>query len=261
MTEIIKPKRKETLRSVDSFIDSPVSCVDGELGKVDDLLFEDHKWGLRYLVVEAGGWFSTKQVLISPGHLARPRETAGDGVFPVILTKQQLKESPLLESHAPISRQYEEEHARYHNIHGYWMGASLWGASPFPEIHSPGEVYEHETNIDKIEKSNLRSSSQIMGYTVAATDGEVGEVKDVIIDIDTWKVRYLVLDVGNWLSGRQVIVDTDWVEHFSYDDKTAHVSLAKDQIKEAPAFDPNEPINRSYEVTLYDFYGKPHYWS
>jgi len=58
-----------------------------------------------------------------------------------------------------------------------------------------------------------------------------------------------------------VIVDTDWIESFSYHEKSVVVSLARDQIKEAPAFDPAEPVNRAYETTLYDFYGRARYWS
>lgn len=261
MTEIIRPKQNETLRSVDSLVNIPAACVDGELGKVTDFLFDDEKWGIRYLVVDAGGWFEDKQVLISPAHLARPRETAGDGKFPVILTKRQVQESPLLDSDAPVSRQYELEHSRYHGMPIYWGGTGLWGPAALPANHTPGEVSEHEIKMTEIGESTLRSYSETSDYKVSATDGEIGKVADMIVDINSWKVRYLVLDIGNWLFGRKVIVDTDWVESFSYEDKAALISLAKDQIKDAPEFDPEEPINRSYETILYDFYGKPHYWS
>lgn len=260
-TELVKPKEDEILRSADSLIGSQIDCVDGPLGKVGDFLFDDQKWGLRYLVAAAGGWFQDRKVLVSPVQLSRPLPTVGEQTLPIRLTKEQLKDSPFLELDAPVSRQFEIEYQRYHQTPTYWFGPALWGATPLPESHSPGEVSEHQQRMAEIEESTLRSISEVVGDSVAATDGDLGKIKDIIIDVQTWKVRYLVLDIGNWIVDREMIVDTDWIESFSYPDQAVVVSLAKDQIKGAPKFDSSEPVNRSYETTLYDFYGKPHYWS
>ena len=260
MTNIIKPKPNETLRSAESLLDCPISCVDGEVGEVKDLLFDDHKWGMRYMVAGAGGWFSEKKVLISPAHLTCPDGALDDPKFPIKMTIEELKKSPLLESDAPVSQQYEVEYHRYHFVPAYWVGASLWGVAPLPRAYTPGDISEHDLNLTRIKESHLRSCSEIMGYKVSATVGEIGKVKDVILDINLWKVRYLVLDIGGWLRNRMVIVDTDWIEDFRYEDRSVLISLAMDQIKEAPVYDPDEPVNRSYEETLYNFYGKPNYW-
>ena len=99
-----------------------------------------------------------------------------------------------------------------------------------------------------------------MGYKISATDGEIGKVSDVIVDVTTWMVRFFVVDTGKWLPGRKVLIDTEWIFNFSVEDQTVDVSLAKDQVKDSPEFDPESPVNRSYEMALYDYYGKPHYW-
>ena len=39
----------------------------------------------------------------------------------------------------------------------------------------------------------LRSSKDLEGYTVTATDGEVGSVVNFLLDDEHWVVRYLVV--------------------------------------------------------------------
>jgi hypothetical protein len=52
----------------------------------------------------------------------------------------------------------------------------------------------------------LRNSSEIIGYTIGANDGQLGKVTDFLFDYDTWLVRWLVIDTGSWLSGRKVLL-------------------------------------------------------
>src|SRR5690348_10242798 len=43
-----------------------VGAMDGEVGTVTDLYFDDQHWAIRYLVVETGIWLGGRKVLISP---------------------------------------------------------------------------------------------------------------------------------------------------------------------------------------------------
>ena len=54
--------------------------------------------------------------------------------------------------------------------------------------------------------ASMLSMSQLKNFTLAAADGEIGRVRDLYIDDETWTVRYLVLDTGNWLPGRRVLI-------------------------------------------------------
>jgi len=38
------------------------------------------------------------------------------------------------------------------------------------------------------------------------------------------------------------------------------VDLTVEQIRLGPEYDPSAPVNREYEIQLYDFYGRPKYW-
>jgi len=51
----------------------------------------------------------------------------------------------------------------------------------------------------------LRSIEKLKGFEIQAADGEIGKVDDLFFDERSWRVRYLVVDVGNWLFGRQVL--------------------------------------------------------
>jgi hypothetical protein len=49
----------------------------------------------------------------------------------------------------------------------------------------------------------LRHTSEIGGYAIGATDGPIGSITDFLFDDVTWRVRWLVVDTGAFLSGRK----------------------------------------------------------
>ncbi|MGH7300706.1 MAG: PRC-barrel domain-containing protein, partial [Candidatus Rokuibacteriota bacterium] len=49
----------------------------------------------------------------------------------------------------------------------------------------------------------LRPVKNVLNYKILATDGEIGGVSDLIIDDEEMKLRYLIIDTGNWLPGRK----------------------------------------------------------
>jgi len=78
----------------------------------------------------------------------------------------------------------------------------------------------------------LRSVSDLSRFTIAATDGNLGQVGDLYFDDRSWAVRYLVVDAGNWLPGRRVLISPISVR--SSDPPTLHVALSKQQITTSP---------------------------
>ena len=54
------------LRSLKDLERYKVSASDGDIGSVVNFLFDDERWAVRYLVVDTGGFFSGRSVLISP---------------------------------------------------------------------------------------------------------------------------------------------------------------------------------------------------
>ncbi len=73
-------------------------------------------------------------------------------------------------------------------------------------------------------------------------------------------IRYLVVDVGRWLSGRSVLVSPDWVRDIGWDEREVWVDVTKAQVQDSPPYDQSDPVNRRYETQVYDYYGRTKYW-
>jgi len=108
---------------------------------------------------------------------------------------------------------------------------------------------------------HLRSAGEVTGYRLQARDGEIGHVKDFIVDDRAWNIRYMVVDTRNWLPGsRKVLISPDWITSIDWLERKVAVDLNVKEIKESPEYDPSAPVNREYEARLYNFYGQPKYW-
>ena len=98
------------------------------------------------------------------------------------------------------------------------------------------------------------------GYTIHAQDGEIGRVKDFIVDDESWQVRYLVIHTGVWFLGKDALLSPRWIEKVSYDGAEVFVNLPRSIIKDAPAYDDAAPLSRAFEQRLHDHFGRKGYW-
>ena len=94
------------LRIVKEFYGAKLGASDGEIGHVKDFYFEDQDWAVRYVVADTGSWLPGQQLLLSPHAFGSLHQTGK--LLIVNLTRKQIKDSPPIESHKPVSRQYEE---------------------------------------------------------------------------------------------------------------------------------------------------------
>ena len=235
-------------RSTNELSGYQVLATDGECGSVKDFLFDDESRIVRYLVIDTGGWLTGRQVLISPVAIDQPNLDRLE--LPTVLSKENIESSPTIDEDLPVSRQNESALSTYYNWPVYW-GSS----GPMPQQKTVS------TDLAEMERNpHLRSIGEVTGYQVQCMEGPLGHIDDLIVDTETWSIRYLVIDTRNWLPSKKVIIAFDWVTHFSWDDRKAHVDLTQQQVKNAPVFDPHLPVNRAYEIQLYDFYGRPTYW-
>jgi hypothetical protein len=124
------------LRSVKSLEDFAIGATDGTFGDVKNFYFDDEAWVIRYLVVDTSAWLGGREVLISPYSIGQP-SWAGK-VLPATISKQQIKESPSINSDKPVSRQYERTYLGYYGYPYYWGGAGLWGANYYPGSYLTG---------------------------------------------------------------------------------------------------------------------------
>ncbi len=95
---------------------------------------------------------------------------------------------------------------------------------------------------------------------MGATDGEIGKVKDFYFDDLTWTIRYLVVETGNWLLNRQVLISPEALLECDWENETFPVNLTKEQIEKSPEIDTHQPVSRQHEVKLYAYYPWTNYW-
>ena len=213
-----------------------IGASDGDVGHVQDFYFDDQSWAIRYLVVDTGSWLTGRQVLLSPYAFGtRPfgRLHAGADVLSVNLTRKQIENSPSIDSHRPVSRQYEIEYYRYYGWPSYWEGGGMWGAAGFPLVVPPvtPESQPHHGHNQR-DDLHLRSTKSVTGYHIQATDGAIGKVSGFRADGRTWAIRELVVETGHWYSGKEILILPENVRRISYDDATVFVTLTKDDLQQ-----------------------------
>ena len=262
------------LRNLNDIEKCTLHATDGDIGQVKDLYFDDHAWVVRYLIVDTGSWLFDRKVLISPISIQKPDWPAHS--LPAAITRDQVKNSPDIDTDRPVSRQHEVQYLGYYGYPTYWGGAGMWGGGMFPMEMFPGYAglqggaAERDQAINEFAKAerakhpdddpNLRSCEAVIGYHLHATGGEVGHVEGFLIDDETWAIRYLVVNTSNWWLGHQVLIAPQWVSGVHWSDRTVTVDLSREVVKAAPPYDPSTELDRTGETGLYTHYGRPPYW-
>lgn len=203
-------------------------ALNGEIGKVTDLYFDDVVWVVRYLVVQTGTWLHSRKVLISTPHLGHL--DLEHKRIQVDLTMDQVQDSPDIDTEMPVSRQYEEMLHRYYGWPFYWDSMSglpgdyeMW--MPLPEGAKPPEAKGDP---------HLHSTREIEGYHMHASDGNIGHIEDCIIEDDSWKIVYFVAKTRDWLPGRHVLIETTGIRDISWENLEVLVEHSCDEIRNCP---------------------------
>ena len=194
-----------------------LGALDGEIGHVKGFYFDDKDWVIRYLVADTGFWLPGRVVLISPFGLGSIY--AGGKILEVKLTREKVENSPSIDTQLPISRQHEAAYYRYYNWPYYWDGPWLWGMNPVPlaptQYEPPPEPKETAPDAGQPD-SHLRSTQEVIGYTIQASDGEIGHVEDFLIDDSNWAIHSMVVATGHWWSGKNVMVPPKSIQRVSW---------------------------------------------
>jgi hypothetical protein len=174
------------LRSLYVMLDYRMAATDGVQGTVQDFLFDDESWIIHYLVAETASPLGKKKVLILPFALGRPDWETR--TLPVLLTSEQIRTSPPLEADMPIARQYQSG------------------------LKQPG--------------SHLRSMREVLGYSIHTTDGEVGTVRDFIVEDTLWGVQYAIVALKQ-PPLRSILLPPESIRSISWPGKAAWVNLSR----------------------------------
>jgi hypothetical protein len=228
---------------------------DGSIGTVVEFYFDDRHWAIRYLIADTGDWLVDRKVLISPYALVDFNRS--EQRIAINLTKKQIEESPLLNSDKPISQQFEQEYYGYYEWPMYWAGPFMWGAYPY--IVRDDKSGAGASPDEKEWDPHLRSTHEVCGYHIQASDGELGHVEDFIIDDETWAIRYLVINTHNWWPGKKVLISPLWITRVSWSEAKVFVKLPREIIKQSPEYTDESLVTRDYERDLNLYYQRQGY--
>ena len=252
------------LRNATAIKGYAIAASDGHLGTVSDFLFDDVTWLVRWLVVDTGTWLSGRKVLLPAfalGHLDPARNE-----FSIRLTKQEVKDSPNIDTKRPVSRQMEANVYDYYGWSPYWtsgfyMGGYAYGFDYGGSTTGPIPVREstlREENIAASRRSDddphLRSIEEVVGYHIHADDGQIGHVEDFLMEEGDWSIHYLVVDTKNWWPGKKVLVSPRSVTEIDWNDRLVNINVNRQRVKDSPAYDRATTVDRTYEQKYHNYY-------
>jgi hypothetical protein len=76
----------------------------------------------------------------------------------------------------------------------------------------------------------------LIGFSVEATDGGIGKIDEATGEAGR---SQLIVDTGPWIFGKKVLLPAGVVDRVDLDTETVYVARTKEEIKNAPEFDPD----------------------
>jgi len=107
------------LRSIHDVSSRNIQATDGEIGHVEDFIFDDKMWAIRYLIIDTRNWWPGKKVLISPEWIEHVSWSESK-VF-INLTRGAIKQSPEYTEGSLLTRDYETRLHQHYDRQGYWI--------------------------------------------------------------------------------------------------------------------------------------------
>ena len=235
------------LRSIKQLYGIKLRARDGEIGHVSDLYFDDQQWTDRYVVADTGTWIPGRLVLIPPQAIGIGSLCQEGNRLPVDLSRKQIEDSPPIESHKPVSLQYEQDYFRYYGYPVYWGmggmyggGGGMSGVAGFPVVPTmcqmPEEARDRHERAHHDGNPHLRSTQAIDGYHIQTSDGKIGHVSDFIMDDESWAICHLVVETGHWFAGKQIAISPEQIDRISSEESKVFVNVTKEAILEAPEY-------------------------
>jgi uncharacterized protein YrrD len=99
--------------------------------------------------------------------------------------------------------------------------------------------------------------TSLLGAPILAKDGEIGHLNDVLVDDQSWVIRYFVVETGKLLSRRRVLISSFSVSEPKWEKPFLPVNLMSEEVLQSPDADTDLPVYRQQEVAMTKQYGWP----
>jgi len=167
-----------------------MGALDGEIGSLKDLYFDDKDWIVRYLVAETGSWLFQRKVLISPMAFEQPVAITNDSIS-MTINKEQVKNSPDIDTELPVSLQQESSLFDHYSWPSFGRAGMGW---PTTGMLKGTSALINKLEVQEDFDPHLRSFGHVSKYEVHTESGPIGVMKDLIIDMNDWSIPHFVLE-------------------------------------------------------------------
>ncbi len=106
----------------------------------------------------------------------------------------------------------------------------------------------------------LRSTKDLHSYKIHATDGEAGHLSQFYFDDQTWDIKYIVVNVGKWLHGREVLISPTTIIKVDDFGKTIHTTLTTEQVLNSADIYTHKPVALQQPTDVSIYLGWPPYY-
>lgn len=227
--------------------------TDGIRGLVIDIYFDDLFWNVQYLVIKKAGVPEDMFNLVPHSLLGNPDWEAQ--ILPLHVSLKGHAEPGSTDSPKPVSKARENNAAKILEWPLSHMNLKSLNQDEMEVLvnNMPPDAQQIERKTDP----HLRSRNEVLGYNIRAHNGEIGHVDDFILETETWKIRYLVVDTRNWLpGGKNVLISPAWIERIKWNNNMVYIDLRKEVIENSPSYDPDTTLNDHFELKLFKYYGR-----
>jgi hypothetical protein len=228
-------------------------------GTIFEMYFDDLFWNIQYLLMTSENMEKDKIAIFS--HIALGRPDDKSKTIPIV--GKQGRNQGNGKSAVPKTK---EEAGSIDPIQiielppGYLKNISISSKETKDLIIT---ILKDKNAIYLPSAKHLRSHNEVLGYNIQSKDGDlIGHVDNFILEGNTWKLRYLIVDTRNWLTGgKKILLSPTWIEKVNWSSNLMAIDLSKDSIIKSPTYDPDEPLDNQFEIQLYKYYGRHHFSS
>jgi hypothetical protein len=193
---------------------------------------------VRYLVIDTSKWLPGRKVLVPPEAIVTPWHH--QPAVAVELTTERIRSSPDIDTVLPVSRLRKELLHRHLQWTPYW-DPTIVPIPPMPPPDPALAVEEDRQAAGRRGVSGRRYAPKCKraGWlSRQGEDGEVGHVKDLLLDDDLRRILFLVGEVKGSLSGKKMLVGPSVITRVDWATSTVHVNANRQGLKNAQEYNP-----------------------
>jgi len=229
-----------------------IEGTDGDIGRIDDLLFFRGEWVVRYVVAATEDRDTEPMLAVADiRRLDRRRH-----ILFVNISRDEVSNAHTVDVEQPPDESDEDEGHELYGWPPYWLeeGREVAPMGTESGIEEPVK----NPDVEEFQSPELQRAGDLPGFYSIQTDGgEAGTLKDFVVEDETWAIPYLVIDTNTSVQApRRVLVATDYVQRVDWLGKSIQVSLSIDDVAGGLAFTSEEPITPEFEHSLREYYDR-----